>query len=248
MSVIRGKDVWLYFKDSDGFLKALSCSTECALITDTDTEETATRNTGVWKTYRGMRNGWRVTSSGLVSFDEETDGGVKLMTVTALREKYQFVFAECFIQFTATDGNKTETYSGYIIVTNIDTNAANSDNYKYSMQAIGNGKLLITDLPFDPNELNAKLMRLDYDGTGAETNGTTLPHFTELDGMSILTITRDGWDYRLVTSNPVGRQFTFNLIDPESPESETNYKQIVFAEDLPPISEGEPISIYYQTE
>ena len=230
MSVIRGRNVILYFED-EGEMKPLACGQNISLVTNTDTAETATIETGTWRTIRGMRNNWTVACDGLVSFDMN-------MTVTKLRT-YQFAFTPVFISFTATDDNGiVENYQGYIIVVSVDTNAAHNSLYKYSMSGEGTGQLTITDTPFDPNENNCRVMYYFYDGTGTETNGNTLPAIADLDGKVIDILFRDGVEHRKVTdTEPTGKQFKLN------PDDAT---QIIFAEDLPPIQLGEAIDIQYQ--
>lgn len=230
MSVIQGKNVWLHFLDSDNILKPLACARSCSLVTETDLSETSTQSTGVWKTYRGDRNGWRVTCDGLQSFDMN-------MAIAKLRT-FQFAFTRIFVSFNATDDNAVyQSYQGYVLVDNVDDEASYNDLYKYAMSAVGDGELVLTDIPFDPDELpGGKIMIYKYDGTGSETDGNTLPAIPTLDGKDVLGIERDGWYHRKVENSPVGRQFTFA----------TSTNIVVFAEDLPAIQATEMIDIFYQ--
>lgn len=75
----------------------------------------------------------------------------------------------------------------------------------------------------------------NYDGTGAEESGRVLPAITELNGQLVFLLFRDGWEYRKVVEDPMGKQFTF--------DEETNIT--VFAPNLPAIQAGESIDIVY---
>lgn len=230
MSVVKGKDVWLYVLDSDNVLKPIACLRTCTLTTTADKSETSTLESGVWKTYRYDRLGWSVTAEGLQSFDTN-------IPVAKIRN-LQFSFSVIFISFIGTDDNGiTENYTGNVLIDSVDSSASYNDIYNYSIQCTGSGELTITDAPFDPNELIGGIMIYNYDGTGTETDGNLLPPITALAGMDIKAIERDGLYYRYVASNPTGKAFTLDPLDPT---------RIKFADDLPPIQPGEMIDIIYQ--
>lgn len=230
MSVVKGKNVWLYVLDSDNVLKPIACLRSCTLTTTADKSETSTLESGKWKTYRYDRLGWSISCEGLQSFDTN-------IPVAKIRN-LQFSFSVIFVSFIGTDDNGvTENYTGHVLIDTVDSTGPYNDIYTYSIQGTGSGELIITDAPFDPNELTGGLMVYNYDGTGTETDGNLLPPIIAIAGKNVLWVERQGWYYRKVTANPTGMQFILDPIDPT---------QIKFADDLPPIQPGEMIDIIYQ--
>lgn len=226
MSVIKGKNAVLYIYNN-GVYEPICCVQNITLTTTADVAETTTDGSGVWKTYRGMRNSWRVACDGLVSLDTN-------MTIEELRTA-QFAFTPLFISWEVTDANGEQAiYQGYVLVENVDTNAPHNSLYKYSASMIGTGELEITDEPIDPNT-HGGFMIYKYNGTGSETDGNVLPAIPDLAGMVVKCATRDGVYYRRVSSGAVDKQFTYN-------DSTT---VLTFAADLPPINSGEMIDIFY---
>lgn len=230
MSVIKGKNVWLYWTDEDDVLKPMACMRSCTLTTLADLFETSTLGTGKWRTFRGNRVSWEVACEGLQSFDTN-------MTVSALR-RIQLNMVPIFIAFTATDDNGiTETYNGYVLVTSIESGSTYNDLYKYSIAAQGNGELILTDIPVDPNILGGCVMIYPYNATGTETNGGhTLPAIPDLEDKNVKWLFRDGVEYRRVTSAPSGKQFMLDAADPTV---------IIFSSDSPPTYAGLMIDVVY---
>lgn len=227
MSIVKGRNVILYVNDGSEY-RPVCCAREASLDTETSTDETSTDDTGIWRTYRGMRMGWTVTGSGIVSLDTN-------MTIAELRG-FQFSFTPLYISFEATDANGlSEVYQGFVIIQNVGTSATHNGLFTYNFTAQGTGELLITDTPVDPNEREGGFMIYKYTGTGSETGGNVLPAIPDLAGKTVKCITRDGTYYRLVSSSPVEKQFTFN----------TGTNMVTFAEELPPIQSGEMIDIFY---
>lgn len=98
---------------------------------------------------------------------------------------------------------------------------------------------LVLDYSFtNEGEPTGDLTIYNYDGTGVETDGNTLPAIGALDGQIVLGIFRDSWYYRKVDEDPIGKQFTF--------DGDTNV--IVFASDTAVIQAGENIDIVYMNQ
>jgi hypothetical protein len=229
MSVIKGSNVVLYFL-INGRYRPICCAREISFDTVSEIAETSTDETGVYRTYRGLRHTWSVTCNGLCSFDKNA-------AIATVRE-LQRAFTPVYISFTAIDENSfIETYSGFVLFESVGTNASYSDLYKYTLTGKGSGEYTITDNPVNPDEIGGKIMVKKYNGTGLETGGNTLPAFSELEGKEILWIERDGLYYRLVTGTPTSKQFI------QDTDDET---VLIFSDEDPEISDGEMIDIVYQ--
>ncbi len=229
MSIIKGSNVVLYFQ-IDGRYQPICCARNISFETTSELGETSTNETGVYRTYRGLRHTWGVTCDGLCSFDSNA-------AIATIRE-LQRAFTPVYISFTAVDDNaKVETYSGFVLFETIGTTAGYNDLYKYTLSGKGSGEYTITDNPVNPDEIAGKLMVKKYNGTGTETGGNTLPAFSELAGKEILWIERDGLYYRKVDSAPGSKQFRL------SPDDAT---VLVFSDTDPAIQFSEMIDIVYQ--
>lgn len=232
MSIIKGSNVVLYFKD-DNIWKPLACARTATLTTNAETGETSTKGTGKWRTYRYTKLNWTISCAGLCSLDMN-------MTIPKLRQ-YQFDFTPILINFQAVDDNGlVSSYSGYVLITAVDDTTTYNATYDYTMNGLGSGELVMTDQPIDPNAC-CSTQWYYYDGVGDEfTTGpiTRLVHRT-IDGH----IFRDGIEYRPSgtdhdgAATPVGLQFSF--------DSDTG--EIGFDTSLPPLEEGEAIDIPYLT-
>lgn len=232
MSLVKGKNVVLQFYDQ-GLWQPLACSKGCTLTTNSETGETSTLDSGVWRTYRAIKNNWTVETDGIVSMDMN-------MALRRLRD-IQFALQAILIKFDATDDNGLiENYSGYIILTTISTPATVSGMYEYSVSGLGSGSLNITDVPVDPNAGCNELWYY-YDGVGGERTTGPIPAIAthEIAGR----IYRDGSEYR-----PSGPQHDGSGIpDPNQKEFAYNIATgaITFSNGLPPLEPGEHVDIPY---
>ena len=232
MSIVRGKDAWLYWK-YQGLWKPIACMQSWELTTVVDIGETSTLQSGTFKTFRWLKNSWSVTVQGLQSFDTNYS--------VALLRQGQFAGRELLIIATATDGNGlTESYVGYVLVTEVKSGAVHNTAYNYSVAAQGTGQLQITDDPFNPdNPIGGLLMQHPYTAVGGEYSTGPIP---ELVGMWVPTLTRDGADYRRIKSGAIfndnGKDFKFDDTTGEC----------FFNTNLPAMFSGEYVNIYYQDQ
>jgi predicted secreted protein len=232
MSIVRGKDAWLYWK-YQGLWKPIACMQSWELTTSSDIGETSTLDSGTFKTFRWLKNSWNITVQGLQSFDTNYS--------VALLRQGQFAGREILIMATATDANGlTESYTGYVIVTEVGSGAAHNTAYNYSISAQGTGQLQITDDPFDPGTLTGGLlMQYPYTAVGDEYSTGPIP---DLVGMWVPTLTRDGVDYRRIDEdaifNDLGKDFKFDIATGE----------VFFNTNLFPLTAGEYVNIYYQEQ
>lgn len=233
MSLVKGKNVILSFYDL-GLWQPLACARSCDLITNSETGETSTLESGVWRTYKAIKMNWSISFDGLVSLDMN-------MAVRRLRD-IQFALKSILISFDATDDNGlTENYTGYIIVTSVSTPASYNGMYEYSGEGLGNGSLNITELPVDPN-VNCDCISYwyYYDAVGGEFSIGPIPELVAniIDGR----ILRDGVEYRPSgvlhdgSASPVGREFSFDAVTGTIAFDSTT---------LPPLEPGEIVDIPY---
>lgn len=228
MSVIKGENAILYWK-VDGFYRPIACMESCNVTTNTELSETSTVQTGIYRTYRGNRNTWTVSAQGLCSFDTNHPH-VKLRLL-------QQSMTAVPISFTATDDNDiTETFSGNVLITTLPTDSAAGDFYTYSIEAVGTGEYIISDIPIDPNECCQDAWEY-YTANGTENFSITL---AGLKGRTIAgRLYRDGIEYRPSgvdhdgTGIPAGKQFKFEIA----------IGKISFDSNIIPLAFGEQVDI-----
>lgn len=136
--IVRGKDcLFALFDPVTEEMKPICCARTATLTTTADLAETSTVNTGRWKTFIGMKTSFTLSASGLVSMDMN-------ISLKTLRRVQSGFGSTTFFTFTATDaGGRTETYSGNVIITSIDSPFSYNGNFEYSLQGQGTGELTI---------------------------------------------------------------------------------------------------------
>src|SRR5689334_16560621 len=111
MSVIRGRDVILYFT-YNGVDQVVACFQSCTINTISNYAETSTVNSGRWRTFRPMNLEWDGTCEGLCSLDSN-------LSIGQMRT-FQFSLSTINIKFISTDPNGLiELYEGRAILTTI---------------------------------------------------------------------------------------------------------------------------------
>jgi predicted secreted protein len=134
--IISGKDVVFYVVGDGGDLMPVCCARTASLTTITDIGETSTLGTGIWKTFKGLKNSFTVSAGGLISFDMN-------YSILSLRQR-QVNSEEINFSFFGLDkATNMEKYSGAFIITSVDTPTSYNGSWEYSLQGQGTGELVI---------------------------------------------------------------------------------------------------------
>ena len=140
MSKVRGKNVLVLFYDvASATYKPYACAMSCDLNLNTDIVETSIVGAGSWATFRGIKNSFDGSISGLTNLQKANH-----LTLFDLRTK-QIAFTELLMRFQRTDedGNVYLDEGKFIISKSSDSGPNESMN-SFTIDLKGTGQITKT--------------------------------------------------------------------------------------------------------
>ena len=208
MSKVRGKNVIVFFYDvGNAIWKQYACAMSCDLNLNTDIAETSIVGAGNWATFRGIKNSFDGSISGLMNLNK-----TNTLALSDLRAK-QILFTELLMRFQRTDedGNVYLDEGKFIISKSSDSGPHESMN-SFTVELKGTGSLTPIFTP-TPTVSNGRTVKISYyTGTGGETTITPLGY---IDGFTLINkdivgAEKDGVGYKIIfTGTPVGKEVKY---------------------------------------
>ena len=177
-NVIKGGDLMLFLKESNGTMKSIAFATSHTLTVSTDTQQTSTKDDG--GKFQSSDYGiisWSATSENLCSYDGagynyqdlinlmlsqtkvtanfsiEGDSG-STYPYAAKKDSVDDVTGDAWSAAnTGTIGstsNKSLGYTGKVLITSVEVNAPNGENATFTVQLQGDGPLTATSTSVTP--------------------------------------------------------------------------------------------------
>jgi predicted secreted protein len=171
-NVIKGGDLMLFLKESNGTMKSIAFATSHTLTVSTDTQQTSTKDDG--GKFQSSDYGiisWSATSENLCSYDGAGYNYQDLINLMLSQTKvtatfsvegnsgstYPYANKLDSVEDTTDDvwtpaaagtigstSNKSLGYTGTVLITNVEVNAPNGENATFSVQLQGDGPLTPT--------------------------------------------------------------------------------------------------------
>lgn len=142
MTPIQGKDAVLSFDNGNGFVPAV-CTESVAIAIDTDTVESRTVGDGDWKKPVPQINGFSMTLSGVMVFDNG-DGNNSFKFWDILQNQSLLLTMPFRLTFTDAAGN-IKSMQGVVLIKGSNINGTVGQVVKGSFQLLGQGKPLMFD-------------------------------------------------------------------------------------------------------
>ena len=209
MDTLQGKKVVLYAKSAaiDEY-KPFGCSQSVTLRAETEMLDTTTVGSGFWKSIKPRISGWSISLAGVTLLrDLATSRFFALDLITE-----QVRLNGLFLKIIFTDeGAFTRNFTGFAYIPLSEIVSTAGQLSKFSCEFIGSKDFILDDPssgvgpgiePFS-----------DYwttTPTGTSISGTSFVHSYSLIGKQVLEVDREGTEWDLTLSAPVGRQARFN--------------------------------------
>lgn len=171
-NVIKGGDMMLFLKESDGTVKSIAFATSHTLTVSTDTQQTSTKDDGgKFQSSEYGITSWSATSENLCSYDGAGYNFQDLINLMLAQKKvtatfsvegdsgstYPYTSKKNSVDDTTNDvwnpantgtigstTGKSLGYTGTVLITNVEVNAPNGENATFSVQLQGDGPLVPT--------------------------------------------------------------------------------------------------------
>lgn len=171
-NVIKGGDLMLFLKESNGTVKSIAFATSHTLTVSTDTQQTSTKDDGgkFQSSDYGILS-WSASSENLCSYDGAGYNYQDLINLMLSQTKvtatfsiegnsgtsYPYANKKDSVDETTDDtwtpantgsigstSNKSLGYTGTVLITNVEVNAPNGENATFTVQLQGDGPLTPT--------------------------------------------------------------------------------------------------------
>ena len=171
-NVIKGGDLMLFLKESNGTMKSIAFATSHTLTVSTDTQQTSTKDDGgkFQSSDYGILS-WSASSENLCSYDGAGYNYQDLINLMLSQTKvtatfsiegnsgtsYPYANKKDSVDETTDDtwtpantgsigstSNKSLGYTGTVLITNVEVNAPNGENATFTVQLQGDGPLTPT--------------------------------------------------------------------------------------------------------
>ena len=163
-NVIKGGDLMLFLKESNGTMKSIAFATSHTLTVSTDTQQTSTKDDG--GKFQSSDYGiisWSATSENLCSYDGAGYNYQDLINLMLNQTKVTATFS--------IEGDSGSTYpyaakkdsvddvtgdawsaanTGTVLITSVEVNAPNGENATFTVQLQGDGPLTPTSTSVTP--------------------------------------------------------------------------------------------------
>jgi len=171
-NVIKGGDLMLFLKESNGTMKSIAFATSHTLTVSTDTQQTSTKDDG--GKFQSSDYGiisWSASSENLCAYDGAGYNYQDLINLMLSQTKVEATFSiegdsgtsypyatkKDSVEDTTNDvwtpanagtigstSNKSLGYTGTVLITNVEVNAPNGENATFTVQLQGDGPLTPT--------------------------------------------------------------------------------------------------------